>query len=170
MRIVELILHKDKLDDFDFLKDYPTKTFKKDDWYKFLYFEPIGEVLDSQTSPKMLLSFSEGKRGGLGWVLVRNFPIGTLQGDLLDLLKAFDTYKLKQKRTGGGIEFAGLILDFVAYGLYTREDVSLFMRIMYVNGYDFEEVLSVFTGLVKRKSLLTDFLKLASMYYFKEVA
>jgi len=47
MRLIELTLSSEKLPLFNFLKNNPTQVWKNDGYYKFIYFEPIGEALTS---------------------------------------------------------------------------------------------------------------------------
>lgn len=45
MRVIELTLSSDKLALFGFLKSTPTQVWKNGEYFKFIYFEPIGEAL-----------------------------------------------------------------------------------------------------------------------------
>ena len=43
-RQVILFLQEQKIQDFDFLKDTPTRVYKKNEWYAFIYYEPMGDI------------------------------------------------------------------------------------------------------------------------------
>ena len=45
MRTIEVTVHSDKLTALDFLKDDPTLVLQNGNYFKFVYFEPIGAGL-----------------------------------------------------------------------------------------------------------------------------
>ena len=45
MRTIEVTVHYDKLTALDFLKDNPTLVLQNENYFKFVYFEPIGTGL-----------------------------------------------------------------------------------------------------------------------------
>ena len=165
-RQVILFLQEQKIQDFDFLKDNPTKVYKKNEWYALIYYEPLGENLTEQVSPKMLIKLVTDHKGleDRGWKLVRNYPISKLQGDLLEFLQLYETYKFRSFQNGYGLEFNGPLLEFVAYGLNDRTEVSTFLRMMMGAGYDLEIIIQIFSNIVKKKSLARDFVELINRY------
>ena len=162
-RQVILFLQEQKIQDFDFLKDTPTRVYKKNEWYAFIYYEPMGENLTEQVSPKMLIQVGTNSKD-LENKLVRNLPISKLQGDLLEFLQLYEVYKFRSYKNGYGLEFNGLLLEFVAYGLNDRTEVSNFLKMMVGAGYDLEIIIQIFSNIVKKKSLARDFVKLISRY------
>lgn len=165
-RQVILFLQEEKIQDFDFLKETPTRVYKKNKWYAFIYYEPMGENLTEQVSPKMLIQVVTNSKEleNRGWKLVRNFPISKLQGDLLEFLQLYEVYKFKSYKNGYGLGFNGPLLEFVAYGLNDRTEVSTFLKMMIGAGYDLEIIIQIFSNIVKKKSLARDFVQLISRY------
>lgn len=156
-RQVILFLQEQKIKDFDFLKETPTRVYKKNEWYAFIYYEPMGENLtEVVTNSKEL----EKK----GWKLVRNFPISKLQGDLLAFLQLYEVYKFRSYKNGYGLEFNRPLLEYVAYGLNDRTEVSTFLKMMVGAGYDLEIIIQIFSNIVKKKSLARDFVELINRY------
>ena len=165
-RQVIIFLKKQKIPDFDFMKNNPTKVYKKNDWYAFPYYEPLGENLTEQVSSNMMIQFVKSFREleDRGWRLVRDLPISHLSGELLEFLQLYEAYKLGSLKNGNGLEFSGQLLDFVAYGINDRSDVSLFLKMMVGAGYDLDIIIQIFTNIVKRKSLSSDFVQLINRY------
>ena len=165
-RQVILFLQEEKIQDFDFLKETPTRVYKKNEWYAFIYYEPMGENLTEQVSPKMLIQVVTNSKEleNRGWKLVRDFPISKLQGDLLEFLQLYEIYKFKGYKNGYGLGFNGPLLEFVAYGLNDRTEVSTFLKMMIGAGYDLEIIIQIFSNIVKKKSLARDFVQLISRY------
>ena len=95
---------------------------------------------------------------------MRNLPISKLQGDLLEFLQLYEVYKFRSYKNGYGLEFNGLLLEFVAYGLNDRTEVSNFLKMMVGAGYDLEIIIQIFSNIVKKKSLARDFVELINRY------
>ena len=165
-RQVIIFLKKQKIPDFDFMKNNPTKVYKKNDWYAFPYYEPLGENLTEQVNSNMMIQFVKSFREleERGWKLVRNLPISKLQGDLLAFLQLYEVYKFRGYKNSYGLEFNGPLLEFVAYGLNDRTEVSTFLKMMIGAGYNLEIIIQIFSNIVKKKSLARDFVKLISRY------
>lgn len=165
-RQVIIFLKKQKIPDFDFMRNNPTKVYKKNDWYAFPYYEPLGENLTEQVSSKMMIQIvtSFKKLEDRGWHLVRDLPISYLSGELLEFLQLYETYKLGSLRNGNRLEFSGQLLEFVAYGINDRSEVSSFLKMMVGAGYELDIIIQIFTNIVKRKTLARDFVQLISRY------
>ncbi|MEW4354433.1 hypothetical protein AB1I63_05990 [Streptococcus pneumoniae] len=168
-RVIEFILQKDKVSEFVFLKDCPTRALKKDDWFLFLYFEPLGACLDSIISPLYRLSvkerLSEEKLVKAGWQVVRDFNIAILSGELLELVKGFDVYKLTKKRYACPLILSGDLFQMICEGIRTKGQVSCLVKMMFAAGYDLGQVIDVFSNLVRNRCLLPFFLEVADQYY-----
>ena len=104
-----------------------------------------------------------------GWGLVRNLDIAMASPDLLTILKDLEVNKLTEQRQGLGVELKGWIFDLICNGIYTRYETSLFVRLLFVNGYSFNQLVDLFSAIVKRKDLASYFLEVAIIFY-KEVA
>lgn len=169
MRVIELTLSSDKLALFGFLKSTPTQVWKNGEYFKFIYFEPIGEALTDFHYKGLYVTVKEEKEEVEGWRLVRNLEIVLASPDLLIILKELEVNKLTEQRQGLGVELKGWVFDLICNGIYTKYETSLFVRLLFVNGYSFSQLVDLFSAIVKRKDLASYFLEVATKFY-KEVA
>ena len=169
MRVIELTLSSDKLALFGFLKSTPTQVWKNGEYFKFIYFEPIGEALTDFHYKGLYVTVKEEKEEVEGWRLVRNLEIVLASPDLLIILKELEVNKLTEQRQGLGVELKGWVFDLICNGIYTKYETSLFVRLLFVNGYSFSQLVDLFSTIVKRKDLASYFLEVATIFY-KEVA
>ena len=169
MRVIELTLSTDKLALFGFLKSTPTQIWKNGEYFKFIYFEPIGEALTDFHYKGLYVAVKDKKEEVEGWKLIRDLEIVLASPDLLTILKELEVNKLTEQRQGLGVELKGWIFDLICNGIYTRYETSLFVRLLFVNGYSFNQLVDLFSAIVKRKDLASYFLEVARILY-KEVA
>ena len=169
MRVIELTLSSDKLALFRFLKSTPTQVWKNGEHFKFIYFEPIGEALTNFHYKGLYVTVKDEKEAVEGWRLVRDLGIVLASPDLLTILKDLEVNKLTEQRQGLGVELKGWVFDLICNGIYTRYETSLFVRLLFVNGYSFSQLVDLFSAIVKRKDLAGYFLEVATTFY-KEVA
>lgn len=169
MRVIELTLSSDKLALFGFLKSTPTQVWKNGEHFKFIYFEPIGEALTNFHYKGLYVTVKEEKEEVEGWKLIRDLEIVLASPDLLTILKELEVNKLTEQRQGHGVELKGWVFDLICNGIYTRYETSLFVRLLFVNGYSFSQLVDLFSAIVKRKELASYFLEVATKFY-KEVA
>ena len=169
MRVIELTLSSDKLALFGFLKSTPTQVWKNGEYFKFIYFEPIGEALTDFHYKGLYVAVKNEKEEVEGWRLVRDLEIVLASPDLLTILKELEVNKLTEQRQGVGVELKGWVFDLICNGIYTRYETSLFVRLLFVNGYSFSQLVDLFSAIVKRKDLASYFLEVARIFY-KEVA
>lgn len=169
MRVIELTLSSDKLALFGFLKSTPTQVWKNGEYFKFIYFEPIGEALTDFHYKGLYVAVKDEKEQVEGWRLVRDLKIVLASPDLLTILKELEVNKLTEQRQGLGVELKGWVFDLICNGIYTRYETSLFVRLLFVNGYSFSQMVDLFSAIVKRKDLVSYFLEVATKFY-KEVA
>ena len=169
MRVIELTLSSDKLALFGFLNSTPTQVWKNGEYFKFIYFEPIGEALTNFHYKGLYVTVKEEQEEVEGWRLVRNLKIVLASPDLLTILKELEVNKLTEQRQGLGVELKGWVFDLICNGIYTRYETSLFVRLLFVNGYSFSQLVDLFSAIVKRKDLASYFLEVATTFY-KEVA
>ncbi len=169
MRMIELTLSSDKLSLFGFLKSTPTQVWKNGEHFKFIYFEPIGEALTDFHYKGLYVAVKDEKEEVEGWRLVRDLEIVLASPDLLMILRDLEVNKLTEQRQGLGVELKGWIFDLICNGIYTRYETSLFVRLLFVNGYSFSQLVDLFSAIVKRKDLASYFLEVARIFY-KEVA
>ena len=169
MRVIELTLSSDKLTLFGFLKSTPTQVWKNGEHFKFVYFEPIGEALTNFHYKGLYVTVKDEKEEVEGWRLVRDLEIVLASPDLLTILKDLEVNKLTEQRQGLGVELKRWDFYKISYGIYTRYETSLFVRLLFVNGYSFSQLVDLFSAIVKRKDLASYFLEVATKFY-KEVA
>jgi phage protein len=169
MRVIGLTLSSDKLALFGFLKSTPTQVWKNGEYFKFIYFEPIGEALTDFHYKGLYVAVKDEKEQVEGWKLFRDLEVVLASLDLLTILKELEVNKLTEQRQGLGVELKGWVFDLICNGIYTRYETSLFVRLLFVNGYSFSQLVDLFTAIVKRKDLVSYFLEVATKFY-KEVA
>ena len=169
MRVIELTLSSDKLALFGFLKSTPTQVWKSGEHFKFIYFEPIGEALTNFYYKGLYVTVKEEKEEVEGWKLIRDLEIVLASPDLLTILKELEVNKLTEQRQGLGVELKGWVFDLICNGIYTKYETSLFIRLLFVNGYSFSQLVDLFSAIIKRKELASYFLEVATKFY-KEVA
>ena len=169
MRVIELTLSSDKLALFGFLKSTPTQVWKNGEYFKFIYFEPIGEALTDFHYKGLYVTVKDKKEQVEGWKLIRDLEIALASPDLLTILRELEVNKLTEQRQGLGVELKGWIFDLICNGIYTRYETSLFVRLLFVNGYSFSQLVDLFSAIVKRRDQASYFLEVATKFY-KEVA
>ncbi|RSI39915.1 hypothetical protein [Streptococcus sanguinis] len=169
MRVIELTVQTDKLPLFGFLKSNPTQVWKNGEHYKFTYYEPIDEALTGFQYKDLYVSIKDEKEEVEGWELVRDLKMALASQELLTILKDLEVNKLTEQRQGLGMELKGWIFDLICNGIYTKNETSLFVRLLFVNGYSFSQLVDLFSAIVKRKDLASYFLEVARIFY-KEVA
>ena len=169
MRVIELTLSSDKLALFGFLKSTPTQVWKNGEYFKFIYFEPIGEALTDFHYKGLYVAVKDKKEEVEGWKLIKDLEIVMASPDLLTILKELEVNKLTEQRQGLGVELKGWVFDLICNGIYTKYETSLFVRLLFVNGYSFSQMVDLFSAIVKRKDLVSYFLEVATKFY-KEVA
>ena len=169
MRGIEVTLSSEKLALFGFLKSTPTQAWKNGKHFKFVYFEPIGEALTDFHYKGLYVAVKDEKEQVEGWKLIRDLKIVLASSDLLTILKELEVNKLTEQRQGLGVELKGWVFDLICNGIYTRYETSLFVRLLFVNGYSFSQLVDLFSAIVKRKDLASYFLEVATKFY-KEVA
>ncbi len=167
--MIELTLSSDKLALFGFLKSTPTQVWKNGEYFKFIYFEPIGEALTDFHYKGLYVTVKDKKEQVEGWKLIRDLEIALASPDLLTILRELEVNKLTEQRQGLGVELKGWIFDLICNGIYTRYETSLFVRLLFVNGYSFSQLVDLFSAIVKRRDLASYFLEVATKFY-KEVA
>ena len=169
MRIIELTISVEKMPLFGFLKSTPTQVWKNGEHFKFIYFEPMGEALTDFHYKGLYVAVKDKKEEVEGWKLIRDLEIVLASPDLLTILKELEVNKLTEQQQGLGVELKGWVFDLICNGIYTRYETSLFVRLLFVNGYSFSQLVDLFSAIVKRKDLASYFLEVARIFY-KEVA
>lgn len=168
MRLIDLTLPTQKLPLFSFLKKKPTRVFKNGDFYKFIYYEPVGKALTTFNCDGIYLSIKNKSLDLEGWQLVRDLQIALASSELLEILEKMEANILSKNRQGVGLELKDWIFNLICNGIYTKNETATFVRLLFVNGYSFEQVVDLFTAITKRKELSSYFIEVANRLY-KEV-
>ena len=111
------------------------------------------------------MSIKDENKAVEGWKLIRDLDIALASSDLLTFLTDLEVNKLTEQRQGLGVELKGWIFDLICNGIYTRYETSLFVRLLFVNGYSFSQLVDLFSAIVKRKELARYFLEVATKFY-----
>lgn len=164
-RKMQLIIRKDKLDLFDFLKDNPTKVYVRGDNYCFLYVEPLGCYLSNFVYDGITFTASDDTDYLNKWELVRDKPLSFAPDSLLEVLEDLEMNRLREKRQGTAVELSGWIFRAIVDGIWTKEEAAYFIRLMFVNGYDFEQIIGLYAAIVRNTSLSRFFITTARKLY-----
>lgn len=171
-RILELTLHKDMMALFAFLKDNPSRVLRRDGYYKLLYYEPLDEYFTPFIYRLVALQVVDNDPTetlfAKGWEFVRNLDIRLAGQQLITELGELELDKIRENRKGIKLELTGWIFDVITVGIFTKRDVALFVKLMYSNGYDFEQTIRLFSSIVMNMNLLRYFLEVSTRLY-KEV-
>ncbi|MGT2785345.1 hypothetical protein [Streptococcus merionis] len=167
-RIIELIISQDKLQLFSFLKQTPTRVLKNGQHFKFLYLEPLDSCLVDFYYKGLMVKVVDRLIKLNSWQVVRDYPIALASGDLIGILDDLEGNKLTKTREGQYLPFNGWLFDTITTGLYTKQDTTALIKLMFLHGYDFEQVTQVFSAIVRRKGLAGHFLATMKRIY-KEV-
>lgn len=171
-RTLEIIIHNDNIQLLQPLKDSPTLVLQHDNFFKIIYYEPLKTHICNFTYKKISLvatdNFNLKSELSKGWKIVRDLQINVVSDALLELFKELELYKLSQRRSGTALELSGWIFNIIVSGLYTEQETDLLIKLMFLNGYSFNELIQLFTSIVKRKDLAKYFLEVATRVY-KEI-
>ncbi|MBM7635578.1 hypothetical protein [Streptococcus saliviloxodontae] len=157
---------------FSFLKNNATRVMKKNKHYLFIYFQPTEEKLVNFSFKGITLTtkeqYSENDLLSKGWGLARDNDIATVGAELLNILSDIEKEYLTQSRRGNAIAINGKVKEWLSYGLNDRRDISDFVKLFFINGYDFDDLIQFYSTLAKDMRLNAYFLELTKRFY-KEV-
>ena len=73
---------------------------------------------------------------------------------------------LAKSRVGSGVIIDGLVYHWIAYGIRDPSDVINFVKLFFISGYSYEEVVQLFANLtIPKKELLALFLERMNQVY-----
>ncbi|MCV6816258.1 hypothetical protein [Streptococcus uberis] len=173
MQMINLQLHSDVLPAFPFLKDNPTRLLQKDNHLLLTYWKPPNVELVNHTYKGVKVEISEHDQLNQlladGWELVRPFKVSMAKRELVQALNQIETKILTKSRVGAGVVINGQVFHWIAYGIKEPSDVINFVKLFFISGYSYEEVVQIFTNLtIPNKELLALFLERMNQIY-KEV-
>lgn len=165
MRTIEITVHSDKLTALDFLKDNPTLVLQNEKYFKFVYFEPIGAGLTNFHAKGITIRLCDHLQKNTHWKAVRGNTPQLMKPEPLAVLQKLEAGKLNEERENQAIELNGWLFDIITNGIYTKEDTALFIRLLFLHGYSFEQVTQLFSSIVKRVALAKCFLEQMKIIY-----
>lgn len=170
MDLINLQLHKDVLPAFSFLKNNPTRLLQKDNHLLLSYFKPPNVELVNHSYKGVKVEITEhdpiNQLLADGWELVRPFKVAIANGELVQALNQIETKVLKKSRVGAGVVIDGLVYHWIAYGIREPSDVINFVKLFFISGYSYEQVVQLFTNLTTpNKELLSLFLERMNQTY-----
>lgn len=170
MQMINLQLHSDVLQAFPFLKDNPTRLLQKDNHLLLTYWKPPNAELVNYSYKGVALEISNddllSEYLANGWNLVRAYNVSFASADLLQALNQIETRMLSKSRVGAGVVINGQVFHWIAYGIKEPSDVINFVKLFFISGYSYEEVVQIFTNLtIPNKELLVLFLERMNQIY-----
>lgn len=89
------------------------------------------------------------------WELVRPFKLAIAKGELVEALNQIETKMLAKSRVGSGVIIDGLVYHWIAYGIRDPSDVINFVKLFFISGYSYEEVVQLFANLTIPKRIIS---------------
>lgn len=172
-QLINLQINKQILPLFSFLKDNPTRTIGKDNHVIMTYFEPPNHPFFPFSYKGITVSIQECDNLDNylmdGWQIARNYKIATVQNKLLGVLSDLEQEYLSRARAGNTIAINGIVYNWIAYGLSSTEDVISFVKVFYLNGYSYEQIIQLYTNLTKSTKLNVIFLNTLNKFFKEEM-
>ena len=161
-QFINLQINKQVLPLFGFLKDNPTRTIAKGNHVMMTYYQPPDFYLVpfSYKGITVTVTATDDLESYLvdGWQVARDYQIASVQDKLADVLDELEHEYLNRQRAGSPLPIMGLVFDWIAYGLSSKEEIIAFVKLFYLNGYSYEQITQLYTSLTKSNNLNTCFL------------
>lgn len=162
-QFINLQINKQVLPLFNFLKDNPTRTLAKDNHVMMTYYQPPDCYLVpfSYKGITVTVTATDDLESYLmdGWQVARDYQIASVKNKLADVLDELEHEYLNRQRAGSPLPIMGLVFDWIAYGLSSKEEIIAFVKLFYLNGYSYEQITQLYASLTKSNNLNTCFLK-----------
>lgn len=170
MQMINLQINAEVLPAFSFLKDNPTRLLQKDNHLMLTYWKPPNVELVNYSYKGVKLEITEHdqieKLIADGWEQIRPFKVSAAKRELVEALNQIETKILAKSRVGSGIVIDGQVYKWIAYGIREPKDVINFVKMFFLCGYSYEEVVQLFTNLtIPNKELLALFLERMNQMY-----
>lgn len=169
--MIHLKINKQVLPLFRFLADNPTQAIAKGNHIIMFYYAPPKSFIMPFSYKGITVSIKDGDNLESylsdGWKIVRGNNIALAQNKLLDVINDLETSQLKQRRAGTPVAINGEVFNWISYGLNNLEDVDKFVKLFYICGYSYDEIVQLYTSLVKNMKGHERFLKIINTL-FKE--
>ena len=161
-QLISLQINKQVLPLFGFLKDNPTRTIAKDNHIMMTYYQPpeLYLVPFSYKGITVTVTATDDLESYLtdGWQVARDYQVASVQDKLADVLDDLEHEYLNRQRAGSPLPIQGLVFDWIAYGIASREELIAFVKLFYLNGYSYEQITQLYTSLTKSNNLNICFL------------
>lgn len=172
-QLIHLQINKQVLPLFNFLKDNPTRTIAKDNHVMMTYYQPPDFYLVpfSYKGITVTITVTDDLESYLedGWQVARDYQIASVQDKLADVLDELEHEYLNRQRAGSPLPIMGLVFDWIAYGLSSKEEIIAFVKLFYLNGYSYEQITQLYASLTKSNNLNTCFLNTINTIFKEEL-
>lgn len=156
-QFINLQINKQVLPLFGFLKDNPTRTIAKDNHVMMTYYQPPAFYLVpfSYKGITVTVTATDELESYLadGWQVARDYQIASVQDKLADVLNELEHEYLNRQRAGSPLAINDVVYHWIAYGLSSKEDMIAFVKLFYLNGYSYEQIIQLYTNLTKSNKL-----------------
>ena len=172
-QLINLQINKQVLSLFGFLKDNPTRTVAKDNHVMMTYCQPPDFYLVpfSYKGITVTVTATDDLESYLadGWQVARDYQIASVQDKLADVLDELEHEYLNRQRAGSPLPIMGLVFDWIAYGLSSKEEIIAFVKLFYLNGYSYEQITQLYASLTKSNKFNICFLKTINTIFKEEL-
>ena len=76
---------------------------------------------------------------------------------------------LNRQRAGSPLAINDVVYHWIAYGLSSKEDMIAFVKLFYLNGYSYEQIIQLYTNLTKSNKLNVIFLNTLNNFFKGEM-
>ncbi len=172
-QFINLQINKQILPLFGFLKDNPTRTIAKGNHVMMTYYQPpdIALMNFSYKGITVTVTATDDLDNYLmdGWQVARDYQIASVKDKLADVLDELEHEYLNRQRAGSPLPIMGLVFDWIAYGLSSKEEIIAFVKLFYLNGYSYEQIIQLYTNLTKSTKLNVIFLNTLNNFFKGEM-
>lgn len=172
-QFINLQINKQVLPLFGFLKDNPTRTIAKDNHVMMTYYQPPAFYLVpfSYKGITVTVTATDELESYLvdGWQVARDYQIASVQDKLADVLNELEYEYLNRQRAGIPLAINDVVYHWIAYGLSSKEDMIAFVKLFYLNGYSYEQIIQLYTNLTKSNKLNVIFLNTLNNFFKGEM-
>lgn len=172
-QFINLQINKQVLPLFGFLKDNPTRTIAKDNHVMMTYYQPPAFYLVpfSYKGITVTVTATDELESYLAdcWQVARDYQIASVQDKLADVLNELEHEYLNRQRAGSPLAINDVVYHWIAYGLSSKEDMIAFVKLFYLNGYSYEQIIQLYTNLTKSNKLNVIFLNTLNNFFKGEM-
>lgn len=172
-QLINLQINKQVLPLFNFLKDNPTRTIAKGKHVMMTYYKPPDFYLLPFSYKGITVSIKDGDNLESyledGWQVARDYQTASVGNKLADVLGELEHEYLSRQRAGSPLPIMGLVFDWIAYGLSSKEEIIAFVKLFYLNGYSYEQITQLYASLTKSNNLNICFLNTINTIFKEEL-